>query len=110
MHREIDPIGADEAVRAGSFLLDVREPEEYAAGHAPGAASVPLGELAGRIAEVPADVEVICVCRSGGRSATAADALVSAGYDAVNLVGGMHAWSREGLEVTDARGGSGTVI
>ena len=58
---------------------------------------------------MPIDRTVICVCRSGGRSATAADLLVAAQRDAVNLVGGMLAWSKEGLPVTTSDGGSGVV-
>ena len=52
---------------------------------------------------------VVCVCRSGARSATAAEALTRAGFDAINLVGGMQAWAAEGLAVTTAAGGAGIV-
>jgi rhodanese-related sulfurtransferase len=110
VHREIDPIGADEAVSQGALLLDVREPEEFAAGHAPGALLVPVGELAARVDELPDDTVIICVCRSGVRSATAADLLVAQGREAANLVGGMLAWSSEGLVVTTTAGGAGAVI
>lgn len=110
MRRELDPLAADDAARAGALLLDVREPEEFAAGHAPGAIELPLGQLEARLAEVPRSATIVCVCRSGGRSGTAADALEGAGYDARNLAGGMIAWAAEGLPVQDAAGGSGTVI
>ena len=109
MHREIDPLGADDAVAAGAVLLDVREVDEFAAGHAPSARNLPLSVFDGVFSDLPTDRAVICVCRSGGRSATAADALVASGYDAVNLVGGMHPWAKEGLPVVTDAGGSGVV-
>ena len=83
----------------GAFLLDVRQPDEYRAGHIAGATLIPLGELARRMAELPGDREIICVCRSGNRSRTAAGQLKAAGYDAVNLQGGMINWSLHGLPV-----------
>ncbi|HXW39226.1 MAG TPA: rhodanese-like domain-containing protein, partial [Acidimicrobiales bacterium] len=64
-------VGPEEAVRlieTGAHLLDVREDEEWRAGHAPTASHLPMGQLAARIAEVPADRTVVCVCRVGGRS------------------------------------------
>ena len=109
MHRELDALDADDAVRAGAALLDVREPEEFAAGHAPGARSVPLGQLGQRLDELTGSHTVVCVCRSGSRSATAAEALVAAGYDAINLVGGMLAWAAEGLPIVTASGAAGGV-
>jgi rhodanese-related sulfurtransferase len=109
VHRELDAIDADDAVRAGALLLDVREPEEYDAGHAPGAQLVPLGELSRRLGELRADRTIVCVCRSGARSASAAEALTDAGFDAINLVGGLLAWAAEGLAITTASGGAGVV-
>ncbi len=81
------------------FLLDVREPDEYQNGHIPGATLIPLGELRQRIHELPRDREIICVCHSGHRSGAATRHLVSAGYPAVNLSGGMIGWARHGLPV-----------
>ncbi|HEV3212451.1 MAG TPA: rhodanese-like domain-containing protein [Acidimicrobiales bacterium] len=109
VHRELDALDADDAVRAGALLLDVREPDEFDAGHAPGATSVPLGELGARLDELEGARMVVCVCRSGVRSAAAAEALTGAGYDAANLVGGMLAWAAEGLPVTTAGGAAGEV-
>ncbi len=109
MHRELDALGADEAHEHGASLLDVREPDEFAAGHAPGAVSIPLGSLQARRTELPAEGVILCICRSGVRSATAADLLVAAGHDAVNVLGGTLAWSREGLALVASDGGSGTV-
>jgi len=91
--REVGALQADEAVAVGARLLDVREPDEYDAGHAPLATSIPLGELARRVDELPRDALIVCVCRSGVRSAAAAQALSAADFEAVNLAGGMQAWA-----------------
>ena len=53
---------------SGAILLDVREQDEWDAGHAPDAVHLPMSELAGRAAEIPRDVAVLCVCHVGGRS------------------------------------------
>lgn len=108
--RDVEPIAADELVQHGSLLLDVREPDEYAAGHAPSARLIPLGELESRTVELGDDADIVCVCRSGGRSATAAAFLRDRGLRARNLLGGMQAWAAEGLPVVAANGASGTVI
>jgi rhodanese-related sulfurtransferase len=81
------------------LLIDVRQPEEYAAGHIHGAKLIPLGELSERARELPKDREIICVCRSGNRSGSATRMLASAGYQAINMTGGMIAWTRAGLPV-----------
>jgi rhodanese-related sulfurtransferase len=108
--RELDAVSADEAVRAGALLLDVREPAEFDAGHAPGGRLLPLGDLAARADELPRDVAIVCVCRTGARSDVAARALDAAGFDAANLVGGLVAWAAEGLPVVSASGGGGVVL
>ena len=77
------------------FLLDVRQPEEYAAARIEGALLIPLNELPGRAAELPKDVPVVVMCHHGMRSAHAVHHLREAGFDAVNLSGGIDAWSRE---------------
>jgi len=89
---------------AGAFLLDVREPDEWTAGHAPGAVHIPLGELDARVAEVPRDRAIVAVCRSGARSGKATEYLRAAGYDAVNLAGGMKAWSAAALPMVSESG------
>ncbi len=87
-------------------LLDVREPEEWAAGHAPGALHVPLGELdPDRIG----GGEVVAVCRSGNRSGRATEALAQAGVSVRNMTGGMQAWAEAGLPMVAPDGGAGTV-
>ena len=72
-----------------AWLLDVREDDEWAAGHVPGATHIPLGLLGARTAEVPQDQQIYVICRSGVRSARAAQALNGAGWQAVNVAGGM---------------------
>ncbi|MDX2075297.1 MAG: rhodanese-like domain-containing protein [bacterium] len=77
------------------FVLDVREPSEYTSGHIAGATLVPLGQLEARMNELPKDRQIICVCASGGRSSMATQKLAKAGYDVVNLRGGMMGWQME---------------
>jgi len=110
---DVPQIDAPEAARRvsdGAFLLDVREPDEWLAGHAQAATHIPLGEVQARMAEVPSDMAVIAVCRMGGRSQKAAEFLRANGVDASNLDGGMRAWAAAGLEVVTDDGGAGTVI
>jgi rhodanese-related sulfurtransferase len=77
--------------------LDVREADEWAAGRAPTAVHIPMSELAGRLADLPADEDPLYViCRSGGRSARVVAYLVAQGYPAVNVDGGMQAWATAG--------------
>ncbi|NVB37303.1 MBL fold metallo-hydrolase [Pseudenhygromyxa sp. WMMC2535] len=84
-------------------LVDVREPEEFEGplGHIAGATLIPLGELAARVDELPADKPVVAVCRSGGRSTQATVVLRKAGRERVaNLAGGMIHWLDLGLKTT----------
>ena len=75
-------------------LVDVREPAEVAAGTLPDAANIPLGELRQRVTELNKNRRVVLLCRSGGRSTTAAQYLTANGFaDVVNLAGGMLAIS-----------------
>ena len=94
----VDVAEARRRHQAGAVLVDVREPEEWRRGHAPGATHIPLGALGGRIGELPRDRDVLLICRSGSRSGTAQRALRRQGYDrALNVDGGMTAWARAGL-------------
>ncbi|GAA2518227.1 rhodanese-like domain-containing protein [Pilimelia columellifera] len=82
---------------AGARLIDVREPDEWAAGHAPGAAHLPMMQIPDRAAEVPRDGDVVVVCRSGARSAQVVSYLLANGWGNVhNLDGGMRGWAAAG--------------
>jgi rhodanese-related sulfurtransferase len=93
------------------FLLDVREDDEWTAGHAPGAVHVPMMEIPIRTDEVPDDRDVVVVCRMGQRSAQVVAWLMQNGYDRViNLDGGMAGWEAAGRPLVSEDGGVGTVI
>jgi phage shock protein E len=78
-------------------MLDVRTPEEYAQGHIPGVTLIPLDQLERRLSEVPKDKTLIVTCRSGNRSAQAAELLRQKGYaDVHNMLGGFTAWEKAG--------------
>ncbi len=96
--REISVAQAAEMRDSGAFILDVREPDEWVAGHIPDATLIPLAQLESRLNEVPQDQEVVVVCRSGNRSATARDILLQSGFDQVaSMAGGMNDWQAQGL-------------
>jgi|SRR5579871_3386608 len=110
---DVPQVSADDGAKLiedGAFLLDVREPDEWVAGHAAAAAHIPLGQVPGRTAEVPRDGTVVVICRVGGRSNQAAAYLRAQGFDAVNLAGGMQAWAASGLDVITDDGDPGRVI
>jgi len=90
---------------ADAVLLDVREDDEWAAGHAPDAQHVPMNEVPGRIAEIPAADPLYVICRSGGRSARVVAFLAQQGHPAVNVEGGMQAWSAQGRPMVGERDG-----
>ena len=94
---DVDELAAREG--DGSFVLDVRQPDEYIEGHVPGAVLIPLNDLAARQDELPKDRPLLVVCHSGPRSARAVEALRAAGYDAINVVGGTKAWMEAGFPV-----------
>jgi rhodanese-related sulfurtransferase len=97
-------------VEAGAFLLDVRELDEWDAGHAPEAVWIPLAELQARANELPRDRRIVTICRTGSRSRAVTDALVAGGYDAVNVDGGMRVWLSEDFDVVASDGLPGAVI
>jgi rhodanese-related sulfurtransferase len=104
MPQEVPTTSVDQ-VPVDAVLLDVREDDEWAAGHAPQAVHIPLGELAERIGEVPQDNgEVYVVCRMGGRSARATMYLNQSGWDAINVAGGMQVWHQQGFPLVAADG------
>lgn len=95
--KEIDVDGFA-AVRNGVEVLDVRSPEEFAAGHVPGAVNVPLPEM-GAAAGRYAGERVFVICQSGGRSAAAAQILTAAGADATSVAAGTAGWMQGGRRV-----------
>jgi rhodanese-related sulfurtransferase len=98
--KQVDARGLQARLDAGEklFLLDVRSAQEYAYdGHIAGSHLLPLPMLIPRAQELPADTPIICICRSGNRSMTAAEQLIHLGYDDVtNLAGGMRGWTAAG--------------
>lgn len=98
-------------VEPGAYLLDVREDDEWEAGHAPGAHHLPMMEVPARMAEIPGDTDVVVVCRSGGRSGQVVGYLRQNGWDNVrNLDGGMHSWAEAGREVVNETGQPARVL
>lgn len=85
--------------KAKYILVDVRQPEEYRQGHIKGAKLIPLHQLGTRMQELPVGREIVCVCHTGNRSRSATKKLSAAGFNAVNLRGGMIAWMRASLPV-----------
>ncbi len=81
------------------LILDVRQPEEYSYdGHIKGSRLMPLGSLRNRLGELPRNTPIVVVCRSGARSRTACEMLMTQGFEDVsNLGGGMIAWKRAKL-------------
>lgn len=94
-------------------LLDVREDDEWQAGHAPRAVHVPMGQVPPRLAEIVAafpDAPVHVVCRAGVRSAQVVGYLVAQGLDAVNVEGGMESWLADGRPLVAETSAPPTVI
>jgi len=83
-------------VRTSGVLVDVREPEEYAAGHVPGAVPIPMSQLADRMGEIDKSLPVFVICASGNRSSAMTDLLRAAGFDAVSVTDGTGAWAQSG--------------
>ena len=107
---DVAPEDAVELVTAGALLLDVRELDEWQAGHAPGALHIPMREVPAHVEELPTDRRIFAICRSGARSRAVAEVLVGAGFDAVNVGGGMRAWESADLPIETDDGSPGTVI
>jgi len=96
---EVDVAEAAGLTAAGlALLVDVREDDEWTAGHVPAALHVPLGSLPQT--QLPTGRLVLVICRSGNRSATAAAARLARSVDARNVRGGMQAWQDAGQPVT----------
>lgn len=107
---QVTPPAAEELISSGALVLDVREENEWSAGHAPDASLIPMSQVEGRVGEFQKERPTLVVCRSGGRSNAIAQILTSHGIDAVNLAGGMRAWERAGLPVVTESGERGRII
>jgi len=104
MSRSVPEVTVAE-VGEDAYLLDVRDHDEWAAGHAPHAHHVPMMELLGRLDELPADRDVVVVCRVGSRSAQVVAYLQQQGWERVsNLAGGMWAWQSAGRRMVSDDG------
>ena len=97
------------SVPAEGALIDVREQDEWEAGHAEGALHIPMGQVVARIAELP-DERLYVVCRVGGRSAQVVQYLVAQGLEAVNVDGGMYAWEAAGRPMVSGSGADAFVL
>ncbi|MCX6503105.1 MAG: rhodanese-like domain-containing protein [Microbacterium sp.] len=84
--------------RTGVPLIDVREVDEFAAGHVPGAVNLPMSSIGDHLDELP-DEAFDVICQAGGRSARVVQALEARGYDATNVEGGTGEWIAAGLPV-----------
>ncbi|HUC14025.1 MAG TPA: rhodanese-like domain-containing protein [Acidimicrobiales bacterium] len=110
MTAEVAPLAVEELVNAGAVVIDVREPDEWSAGHAPEARLIPMGQVEARLDEIPREVTAVIVCRSGARSNTVTHFLNSHGINALNMAGGMSAWEKAGLPVVTDAGDPGRII
>ncbi|MFE0176858.1 rhodanese-like domain-containing protein [Streptomyces sp. NPDC059002] len=109
----VPTVGVDD-LASDDFLLDVREDDEWQAGHAEGALHIPMSEFVPRYGELteaaPQDGRVNVICRSGGRSAQVTMYLGQQGVEAANVAGGMEAWAAAGRPVIDDKGQPGVVV
>jgi len=97
---EVSPLEAHAAQEAGEgVIVDVREGWEWASGHAAGATHIELYGLPARMAELPKDRTILCICASGNRSLSAAEYLRQAGFDARSIAGGTATWSLHRLPI-----------
>lgn len=97
---EITVSQAADMQKNGAFVLDVREPSEWAQFHIQGATLIPLGDLPNRLNEVPKNRQVVVYCRTGNRSAQGRDILKNAGYTLVtSMAGGITQWQAQGMPV-----------
>lgn len=97
MAREVNVEEAYAMYQSGDyFVLDVRTQEEWDEYHAPDTTLIPLDQLPNRLSEVPADTDILVICRSGNRSQEARDILLNAGFNATSMAGGLREWYASG--------------
>jgi phage shock protein E len=99
-------VSTDEAYKmyqqSSTFTVDVRTQAEWDEYHAPNTTLIPLDQLQDRLSEVPKDKEILVVCRSGNRSQQGRDILLSAGYNATSMTGGLKEWYAKGYPIEGA--------
>ena len=106
----VSPAEAFAMLEEGALLIDIREMDEWTAGHAPSASHVPMGSLGAAASDMSKTTPMVFICRSGRRSHQAVAALIEAGYHVFNLEGGMQAWQQAGCVVVRNDGSTGMVI
>ena len=99
---EINVDQAYQMYQQGAFVLDVRTQQEWDEYHAPNTMLIPLDQLQSRMGELPKDKQIVVVCRSGNRSQQGRDILLSAGFQATSMVGGLSEWRTKGYPVEGA--------
>ncbi len=98
-------------IPADAFIVDVREDDEWAAGHAPDARHIPMSDLPARMDEIPTEGDVVVACRVGSRSAQVTAYLLAQGWDnVVNLDGGMLHWAGAGRPLAGGEHGNGPTV
>jgi rhodanese-related sulfurtransferase len=102
-------LGVGATLQAKDVLLDVRDETEFLAGHAPEAWFCPVAELESIRWDLPMNLRVVCISRTGDRGHAATDQLRQWGFNAANLAGGMVAWRDDGRPVVREDGSAGTV-
>jgi hypothetical protein len=100
----VTALDAQQLLADGALLLDVREDAEFAAGRSSVALHIALATLPDHLESLDSARTIVCVCRSGGRSARATEFLTEHGFTAVNLEGGMTAWHEAGLPMVADEG------
>ena len=103
-HHHVSEVDIDTLTRPyDAELIDVREVDEFVAGHVPGARLVPMSEITTRLDELERDRPLYVICAVGQRSLAVADYLVRAGFEAYSVAGGTYAWMQAGQPVETGR-------
>jgi len=90
-----------DVIDRGGFVLDVREQDEWDAGHVPNAHHIPMNEVAENLNKLDDGARIFIICRSGGRSMTVANYLEAQGYDVVSVAGGTDGWANSGRDLSN---------
>ncbi len=109
MPQQVPSVSADQ-VPDDAVVLDVREDDEWVAGHIDGATHIAMGEVPSRLDDLPEADPLYVTCRGGGRSSRVVAWLNANGYDAVNVAGGMGAWEAAGRPMVSETGAPPTVV